>query len=61
MEPTKINNIEFSGVDHNDRPDYSDAFIMDADYDGHPMTPEQLEEVNNNHDFVHEKLIESLS
>ena len=34
--------------------DFCDAFIESADYNGKEMTDKQLEEINNNSDFVYE-------
>lgn len=56
MDITKINNIEFDGVDYKDAPDFCDAFIISADYNGKKMTDEQLNIINENSDFVHEQL-----
>ena len=41
-------------------PDFADAYISSADYDGFPMTSEQLDEINDDMDFVYEKLLEHL-
>ena len=49
-----IDNIEVDGIDTKDYPDFCDAFIASADYDGKPMTDEQLEELNEDSDFVYE-------
>ena len=49
-----IDNIEVDGIDTKDYPDFCDAFIASADYDGKPMTDEQLEELNKDSDFVYE-------
>jgi GTPase SAR1 family protein len=58
---SKIDNIEFDDVDHSDYPDYCDAFISSADMFGHPMSEEELNDLNENHvEWVHEKLIEKL-
>ena len=56
MDITKINNIEFDGIDYKDAPDFCDAFIISADYNGKEMTNEQLNNINENSDFVHEQL-----
>ncbi len=48
-----ITNVEIGGLDKKDHPDYSDAFIVSADYLGKPMTEEQLEEINKDTDFVY--------
>ena len=51
-----IDNIEVDGIDYNDYPDFCDAFISEATYDGKPMTDEQLDELNENRDFVYEQV-----
>ncbi len=42
----KFENVEFDGVDPKDAPDYSDAFIVSADYDGIALTEEELDEID---------------
>ena len=54
MDYSKIDNVEIDGIDTNDYPDFCDAYIASADYDGVPMTDEQLDEVNDNLDFVYD-------
>lgn len=56
MNIKKIENIDFEGIDFKDAPDFCDAFISSADYNGLEMTDEQLENINYNSDFVHEEL-----
>jgi len=52
-----IDNIKFSGIDWKDYPDFCDAYIESAEYDGREMTEEELDYVMDKHrDFVHEKL-----
>ena len=52
---TKISNVEVDGIDHNDYPDFVDAFIASAEYDGREMTDEELDYINDVHlDFVQE-------
>jgi len=58
MDTSKITNIEFDGIDSKDYPDFCDAYIIRADYDGIPMTEEQLDEINENRDFISEKLLD---
>jgi hypothetical protein len=50
---SKISSVEVDGIDTNDAPDFVDAYITYAEYDGEPMTDEQLEELNNDGDFVY--------
>lgn len=61
LDLSKIDNIKTCGIDMSDYPDFSDAFILSAEYDGREMTENELEELNENHrDFVYEKVIESI-
>ena len=49
-----IDNIEVDGIDTNDYPEFCDASIVSADYDGEAMTEEQLEALNKDYSFVHD-------
>tara|TARA_B110000503_G_scaffold1491_1_gene1900 strand:- start:485 stop:670 length:186 start_codon:yes stop_codon:yes gene_type:complete len=49
-----IDNIELDGIDVTDYPDFSDAYIVFADYDGEPMTELMLEEINEDYSFIHD-------
>jgi len=52
---TKIANVEVDGIDFNDYPDFVDAFIASAEYDGREMTDEEIDYINDVHlDFVQE-------
>lgn len=55
MDYTKIHNVEVDGIDTSDYPDFCDAFIAFAFYDGKVMTEDQLDELNNDSEFVYEK------
>ena len=58
---SKIDNVQVEGVDPRDHPDYSDAFIASADYNGRPMTDEELDYLNDEYqDFVYEAVEDSL-
>lgn len=54
MDYLKITNVEVDGIDTRDYPDFVDAFISYAEYDGVEMTDEQLDEINEHYDFVYE-------
>lgn len=60
MDYTKIDNVEIDGIDTNDYPDFCDAFIANAYYEGKEMTDKQLDELNQDSDFVYEKVQEHL-
>ena len=57
---TKIDNIEVDGIDTKDYPDFCDAYIVSADYDGKTMTDKQLDEINEDGDFQHECIMNDL-
>lgn len=60
MELDKIKNIELDGIDHNDYPDFCDAFIESAEYDGVELTDEELDELNCNSEFVYDCVLKHL-
>ena len=46
MDYKLIDNIEVDDIDTSDYPDFCDAFISSADYNGKPMTDDQLDKLN---------------
>ena len=60
MDYKKIDNIEVDEIDTKDYPDFCDAYISSADYDGVPMTDKQLDELNEDGDFQHECIMNDL-
>ena len=60
MDYKKIDNIEVDGIDFKDYPDFCDAYIVSADYDGKPMTDDQLDEINDDGDFQYECIMNDL-
>ena len=61
LDYSKIKSIEFDGIDYKDAPDYCDAYIVSAEYDGEEMTEEQIESLNDDRDFVYQMLMEYLN
>ena len=57
---TKIDNVQVGGIQGWDAPDFCDAYIESCDIDGIPATDEQLDFINNNSDFVYEKVMKAL-
>lgn len=49
-----IDNIEFGGIVWEDAQDFSDMYIVSADYDGLPMDGDQLDELNHDFQMVYE-------
>ena len=60
IDTSKVDNVEVDGIDTNDYPDFVDAYIAAADYNGVPMTEEQLTELNEDYDFLYEAVTNSL-
>lgn len=60
MDYKLISNIEWEDIDHRDAPDYSDAHIIYAEYDGVPMTDSQIELLNADSQFVYDALMDHL-
>lgn len=54
-------NIEIEGIDTRDYPDFVDAFITYAEHDnGTPLTEVELDELNEDGDFVHNAVFAQL-
>ncbi len=49
-----IDNIEVDGIDTRDYPDFCDAYIVSADYDGEAMSDAQIDILNEDYNFVHD-------
>tara|TARA_R110000824_G_scaffold328791_1_gene515632 strand:- start:6 stop:191 length:186 start_codon:yes stop_codon:yes gene_type:complete len=60
MDYKKIDNIEIDDIDTKDYPDFCNAFIVSADYDGVPMNDQQLDKINEDGDFKLECIINKL-
>jgi hypothetical protein len=57
----KIDNIVCANVNMRDYPDFCNAYIESADYNGIPMTESQLERLNDTEsDFCYEKISQSI-
>ena len=56
-----VTNVSVDGIDTSDYPDFFDAFIESAEYNGKDMSEEMLDEINSDHlDFVSECVYDSL-
>ena len=60
IELKKIDNIKFDQIDFDDYPDFCDAYIISADMNGKAMSEEELNALNEDSEFVHEKLMDYL-
>lgn len=60
MDYSKISNVSVANINTKDAPDFCDAYIESADYDGEPMNDAQLDELNDDGDFVYEQVMKHL-
>lgn len=61
LDYSKLRNLDFDGIDHCDAPDYCDAYICSGDYEDETgtvreLTPSEIDELNDDACYVHEKL-----
>ena len=56
----EVENIQMDGIDYNDAPDFCNAFISRATIDGHKAKDEELDELNDDSDFVYDCLMDYL-
>lgn len=60
MDYKLIEDVELDGIDHKDHPDYVDAFICAGTYDGREMTDEELDILNDDSDYVYDKVMQQI-
>lgn len=53
MDYRLITDVEVDNINPADAPDFVDAYIVYAEYDGEEMTQDQLDELNEDLDFVY--------
>ena len=56
MDYKKITNVVLDGIDLEDYPDFCDTYIVSADYDGEPMTEDQIDKLNEDSDLVYTEI-----
>jgi hypothetical protein len=56
LDYKKIDNVEVSGIDFQDYPDFVDAYIISADYEGREMTEQELDAINEDSEFVYDQV-----
>ena len=59
LDYSLIDNIIFGGIDFDDYPDFCDAYIESADYNGVEMTEAELEIINEDIGYWHDDIIQS--
>jgi hypothetical protein len=60
LDYSLIEDIELDGIDGRDAPDFCDAFIVSACYNGRDMTQEELDILNEDTSFVYECVLDYL-
>ena len=55
-----IEDVTFDGIDFKDSPDFCDAYIDSAWYNGREMTEEELNILNEDSDYVYQQLMDHL-
>ena len=60
IDYTKISDVELDGINRWDAMDYADAFISSASYDGREMSDAELDELNENSDYIYNCVMEHL-
>lgn len=60
IDYSKIEDVELAGIKTWDAHDFVDAFVEAATYDGRPMTDDELDVLNGDTSWVHERVLESL-
>lgn len=56
----EISDVEVENVFTWDAPKYCDAYISEATYKGRKATDDELDEMNDNADFLYEKIVDFL-
>ena len=54
-----IDNVVFGGIDPEDYPDFCDAYIESADYDGREMTEAELELINKDIGYWYDDIVQA--
>lgn len=57
----KIENVEIEDINTKDYPDFVDAYVSYAEYNGKKLTEEELDELNDVHgDWIYDQVIEQI-
>lgn len=55
LDYSKIEDVEIDGLDYSDAPDFCDAYVASATYQGREMTDAELDTLNNDGDYIYEQ------
>ena len=59
-EIEKFDDYEVEDIDTNDAPDFCDAFVGSAMYDGRVLNDDELDELNEDRELVYELTIKQI-
>lgn len=57
LDYSKITDVEVVNIRSDDAPDYVDAYIESASYDGREMSEAELDELNEDSSYVYDAVI----
>jgi hypothetical protein len=60
LDYSLITDIEIDGINYSDAHDFCDAFICYANYGDREMTQSEIDELNENRDFVYEQVLKKI-
>lgn len=60
LDYSKITSVSCANIKSSDYPDFCDAYIDAAEYDGREMTEEELDLINEDREFVYESVIKQV-
>lgn len=60
LDYSKIEDVQVTKIDTRDYPDFCDAFIETATYQGRDMSEDELKVLNEDSEFIYNAVIERL-
>jgi hypothetical protein len=60
LDYKKISDVVVTDIDFEDYPDFCDAYVISAMYKGKPMTDLELDELNQDGEFVNEAVFKQV-
>lgn len=60
LDYSKITDAHVTNIDMTDFPDFCDAFIESANYEGREMTEDELEKLNEDGSYIYDRVMERI-
>ncbi len=60
LDYKQLDDLSIDGIDMSDAPDFCDAYITSGTYQGRDLTDTELDALNEDRDFVYEKVMARL-